>query len=322
MKPQVFAATCALTCACAAIAPASAQETGPVDTVRLRFAWPAGTVARVQTTRFRETINETADTMVVSADYRLQADSHPEGLLVSYDDFRFPSAVGDSAASAMETVAQRAAAMVPKLIVAPDGSFLRIHDVASIRAGLDSMFVELMGEDGMAAMREMLNTVMSEDALTVMAAEEWNAIVGMWIDADLELGAVYQYEDQAPLPVLPDVVVPMLAEFMVEDRTSCVEGGSDTDCVTLHFVSWPDPDSVNVAIRRFFETLPAIPGADNISFEELDVENEMIIVTEPGTLRPHRVQISKLVSGVVKAGDERGEVSQFDVRTYHYTYAR
>jgi hypothetical protein len=55
-------------------------------------------------------------------------------------------------------------------------------------------------------------------------------------------------------------------------------------------------------------------------FESLDVENEMVLITEPGTLRPHRVQLTKSVYGVVTAGGERGEVSQLDVRTFQYRY--
>ncbi|HEX6133851.1 MAG TPA: hypothetical protein VFZ24_07805 [Longimicrobiales bacterium] len=293
------------------------------DTIRLRFGWPAGTTARIQTTRYREQISETSDTTFMSADYRMSVTAHPEGLLVSYDDFRFPTVVDSTDGRDVNALAQRAASMVPKFVVGTGGEFVRIDDVASIRAGLDSMMAELLGPDADAAdVREALAAMLSEEALTGLAAEEWNAVVGMWIDADLELGAVYELEDQAPLPILPGVVVPMISEFSIESRTACEAGGADSACVELHYVSYPEPAAVKAALAEYLERLPAVPGMSSFAFEDLEVENEIIIVTEPATLRPHRMQITKAVSGVVTAGGERSEVTQLDVRTYQYTYTR
>ncbi|HEX6307694.1 MAG TPA: hypothetical protein VFZ69_05860 [Longimicrobiales bacterium] len=302
----------------------AAQETpGAADTVRLRFDWPPGTTARIQTTRYREQVTETADTTFMSADYRMRVSAHPDGLLVAYDDFRFPTVVDTTNGADVNALAQRAASMVPKFVVDTGGEFVRIHDIEAIRAGLDSMLAELIGAGADAAeMREAMAAMLSEEALTGLAAEEWNAVVGMWIDADLELGTVYQLEDEAPLPILPGVVVPMISELTVQARTSCVEGGSDSSCVELHYVSFPEPAAVKAAIARFLEGVPQMPGMQPFAFEDLEVENEIIIVTEPATLRPHRMQITKALSGAVTAGGERSEVSQLDVRTYRYTYSR
>jgi hypothetical protein len=112
----------------------------------------------------------------------------------------------------------------------------------------------------------------------------------------------------------------MISEFSIERRTSCVEGGTGEDCVEIRLVSTPDPDAMKAILAQFTERLLSTPGLGGIGFESLAMENEMVLITEPSTLRPHRVVLSKSVTGVVAADNQRSEVSQADVRTYRYTY--
>lgn len=301
--------------------PATAQDVPvPIDTVQLRFDWDAGTHARVATTRFRERIAETADTAAGGARYRMNVQGHDEGLLISYDDFSFPPPADTTQAAQLSAVAEQAAAMVPKFIVDTAGVFVRIHDAASVRIQLDSLMARLLGPDELAAVREGLARALSEEALTGLAAQEWNAIVGMWVGADLEIGEVYEFEETAELPMIPDARVRMISEFAIEGRTPCVEGGSVDDCVEIRLVSYPDPGAMKEVLTQYMQRLLAAPGLGGIGFESLVMENEMILITEPATLRPHRVWLSKSVTGVVTAEGERSEVSQTDIRTYEYTY--
>lgn len=302
---------------------AAAQELpAPVDTVQLRFGWPAGMQARVATTRFRERISETADTTAGGAWYRMNVHAHDEALLISYDDFSFPPSADTTQASQLAAVSEQASAMVPKFIVDSTGTFVGIHDVEMVRLRLDSLLARLLGPEDLASAREGLASALSEEALTGLAAQEWNAIVGMWVDADLEMGAAYEFEEMAELPMIPGAEVRMVSEFSVERRTPCIEGGAIEDCVEIRLVSFPDPDAMKEVLTQFMERLLSVPGLGGLAFESLVMENEMVLITEPETLRPHRVWLSKSVTGVVSADGERSEVSQTDVRTYAYTYTR
>jgi hypothetical protein len=301
--------------------PAVAQErSSPVDTVRLRFAWPVGTRAQVETTRYRERVAETSDTTLGRASYQMSVTSHPDGLLISHDNFVFP-ALGPTSTN-LQAVAERIGALVPQYVVDGEGAFVRIHDVNRMKALLDSMMTQLLGPIDPGPARQTLESMLSTEALTGLAAQDWNAIVGMWAGADLELGEVYEMEERTPLPMVPGAVVPMVSEFSIEGRTSCVEGGSDRNCVEIQLVAEPDADSMKQALTRFMQRLASDPSLGGIGFEELQVESGVILITEPGTLLPHRVTLSRTVSGVVSGGGQRGKISQVDVKTFKYTYAR
>jgi hypothetical protein len=99
-----------------------------------------------------------------------------------------------------------------------------------------------------------------------------------------------------------------------------VEGGAGSDCVEIHLVSTPDPAAMKEILAQFMERLLSTPGLGGIGFESLELENEMVLITEPSTLRPRRAVFSRSVAGVVAADGQRSEVSQTDIRTFRYTY--
>lgn len=291
------------------------------DTVRLRFGWHAGMDAQVHTTRLHVRTAERTDSASGSAQYLMHVAEHPSGLLVSYDNFVFPVTADTGQAAQAATLAEQAAAMVPKVVVDPVGAFVGIEDVATVRARLDTLVTQMLEPEEAAAARETLATMLTEDALSGLAAQEWNAIVGRWAGTELVVGERYAFEEQAALPLLPGSAVTMLSEFSVERFTSCTEGGTEHDCVEIRVFSRADPEAVAALLAQFTERLLAMPGL-GIEFESFDMENETTLVTEPSTLRPHRVRISKGTKGIVSAQGQRGEVSQSEVRTYRYVYVK
>jgi hypothetical protein len=296
------------------------EVSGRADTVHLRFGWTAGTNARVDVARFSVRVAESADTVAGGAQYRMSAQAHADGLLVSYGDFVFPPPADTTQTARTNSLAEQASAIVPRFIVDSAGAFVRLDDVAAVRAKFDTLVTRMLPPDEAAATRAGLETMLSEEALTGLAAQEWNAIVGMWAGADLEMGEVYSFEEEAALPLIPGATVAMISEFSIERRTSCVEGGTGEDCVEIHLVSTPDPEAMKAILAQYTERLLSTPGLGGIGFESLAMENEMVLITEPSTLRPHRLVLSKSVAGVVSADNQRSEVSQADVRTYRYTY--
>lgn len=320
-------ASLVLTCLLAlAGRPGSAQEApaSPAsargDTVHLRFGWPAGMNVRVEVARFSVRVAESADTVMGGAQYRLSAQAHADGLLISFGDFVFPPPADTTEAARTHSLAEQAAAIVPRFIVDSAGAFVRLDDVAAVRAKFDTLVTRMLPPDEAAATRAGLETMLSEEALTGLAAQEWNAIVGMWANTDLEMGEVYSFEEEAALPLIPGATVPMISKFSIERRTSCVEGGTGEDCVEIHLVSLPDPEAMKAILAQFTDRLLSTPGLGGIGFESLAMENRMVLITEPSTLRPHRVVLTKNVTGVVAADNQRSEVSQADVRTYRYSY--
>lgn len=300
-------------------AAASAQDAAPgADTVSLRFAWTAETEARIETTRLQQTAG-TADTLFGRSSYRMRVRGHPDGLIISYDEFEFPAAADTTEAAQLNGLAEQAAAMVPKVVVDSAGGFMGIEDVESVRARLDSLMTRMLDPEEAASAREMLATVVTEEGLAGIAAQEWNTIVGRWAGADLEIGTEYEFVEESALPMMPGTVVPMVSTFTVVRRRPCNDTGTGDDCVEIRVVSRADPEAVADILAEFTERLLAVPGM-GISFESFEMENTMVLVTEPSTLRPHHVRLTKGMKGVYAAEGERGEVGQAEVRTYRYTY--
>lgn len=305
---------------CAAhAANASAQDVPRPDTVNLRFAWTAGMDAQISTTRMQVQASGTTDSMSASAQYRMHVAAHPEGLIVSYDGFVFPPPADTTDVAQLNSLASQAAAMVPKVVVDTAGRFVRIEDVATVRARLDTLMTQMLEPEEAAAARETLATVVTEDALAGIAAQEWNVIVGRWAGQDLVIGTEYSFEEQASLPMMPGAVVTMVSTLSVARRTACHAADSSDGCVEIRLMTRPDPEEVAQLLAQFTEQLLATPGV-GIAFESLEMVNEIVVITEPSTLRPHHVRTSKSTKGVVSADGERGEVSQLEVRTFRYTY--
>ena len=312
----------ALLCLGAGAAVAAGQDTpATADTINLRFGWHAGMEARVETTRLHVRTAEDTDSVVGSAQYMMHVGPHPSGFLVSYDNFVFPVTADTGQAALAASLAEQAAAMVPKVVVDSAGAFVGIEDVETVRARLDTLMTQVLEPDEAAAARETIATMVTEDALAGLAAQEWNALVGRWASADLVVGERYGFEEQAALPLIPGAVVTMLSEFSVERRVPCVEGDAAEDCVEIRLVSRPDPAAVTELLARFTEQLMATPGL-GLAFESFEMQNELVLITEPAALRPHRMQLSKGMKGVFSADGERSEVSQSELRTYRYTYPR
>src|SRR5690606_6134965 len=191
-----LAALVAVACGVAGVPAAGyAQEAG-VDTVRLRFGWAPDMHAQIETTRLHTRTAGDADTVSGSARYRMHVQRHEQGLIVTYDDFVFPQQADTSARAQANSLAEQAAAMVPRVVVDMAGGFLGIEGVDDVRARLDTVMTQMLGPEEAAATREALGTMVTEEALAGVAALEWNTIVGRWAGRDLVPGTSYTFEEQ------------------------------------------------------------------------------------------------------------------------------
>lgn len=303
--------------------PAEAQ-----DTISLRFAWPERVTARVEAQRIRARLAEDRmDSVVVAVTYTMRGEPHPEGRVIRYSDFLFGDLAERLEADA-RMMLDRAVAMVPGLIVSDEGEFVRLEDVASLRAQLDTLLEPIVrelptderGAETLASIRNMV----TDEALEASAADEWNTIVGHWLDADLELGAEYAYEAVAPFPILPGVTLRYEHQFAVTRRVPCTETSSAESCVEVVMFSAPDPDATAEVMERFYRQITrSAEETDQPIFDELLLEDTVTLVLEPATLLPHSVTIARQVSGrSIAPGEPEQEFYQVDLRSWRYLYGK
>lgn len=307
-------------------APALAQE---ADSVALRFGWRPGLTADVQHERTRiRTTPARSDTSGFRSMSIMRVAEHAEGLEVRSDSVvihgmeETSTDEGEFAQRLLATIG----ALTPGYIINASGEFLRVTDLARLKAAADTLFQPLFASlDSVSPQaRGLIEQALSEQNMTASMAQAWNSMVGTWIDAEWEVGAVYEVRTEEPIPLLPGLTVPMTLQFSAAGRVPCDDGAAGNSCVELQMLSTPDSAGMQEVLRQVFERFGNQPEMQSVleAMSSMEVENEITVVTEPSTLVPHVVVLEKRVRVLVKPtdGDPGGETVQVDrdVSWYHY----
>lgn len=300
--------------ALAVAAPLSGQKSGttkeaaPVDTVRLRFAWPVGLSARVSAHKFKARLSDgKADTTNVRMSYELSVERHAGGRLVRFHHFTVPGVPVSDLED--EELQERASAMMPSLIVDTAGEFVSVLNVSAMQRELDAIL-------GPASKNPLAARLRSPEVLSAIAANEWNALVGTWVGGDLDLGITYSAEFEQPFPLFPDATIQMVQEFTVIDRVPCIPKESERRCVELESIVRPDPAAFTALINRMMgEVLP--DSISSLAGSEMQLETVIRLVAEPGTLVPYVLEVSKVIKMSMPG---QGAVHQEEIKTTRYEY--
>jgi hypothetical protein len=262
------------------MAEAEAPDRDP-DRVTFRFAWPAPLDAQVRHRVTRTRSGAAAATTV--ARYALRARRAPEeGLRLETagtaweGDLPFPPALSHIAAAASDRVVQR---------VAADGEFEGLENAEALRPVLEEAYRASVPPEALERAVAAALAFLDADA-----EERWNRAVGFWIGAELTLGQPYVMRSEARLPLVPEVTAEAKVEFQVRRRVPCGAAEREARCVEVTLRSAPDPAAVErrldaVAARLSSTGAPVSAAA----LAGLTLESELVLVTDPETLLPHRV---------------------------------
>ena len=301
------------------------------DSVSLRFAWRDGLTADVEHEVLRvRTSHQGSDTTTMRTRSLMRVAAHPQGFVVRSDSLRVEGF--DAAASVPTEFAQRMmstlGSLTPSFVVSADGEFVQVTDLARLKAAMDSLFAPMVREMGESVpqVASFMGQLLSEQALTASAAQEWNALVGTWVGAEWELGAVYELETEEAVPIMPGLTVPMRLQFSAAGRVPCSEADQATSCVELQMISVPDSAGMKRLTQQLLERLAGVPDAEEVvaALENMEVEQELTVVAEPNTLVPHLVVREKRVRVTVAAlaGEDGGTMRQVDRNVQRYRYRK
>jgi hypothetical protein len=256
----------------------AARPRGP-EMVALRFAWPAPLLAEVRFSRTRSRPGARPSTF--TARWTSSAVREGDGLLVSAartrweGDLPVPPAAAASMIRASEAVVQR---------IGADGEFLGLEGAEALRPAFARVFEELWvpGEQAERAV------ALAEAGARADAEELWNLAVGFWTGAELELTELYGMERESELPFAPGVRVRSAVEYRIRRRVPCAVGEREARCVEVTLLSTPERPAVERAAKVLLGRLAGPDGAVP-AVADLQVDAELVLVTEPATLRPHRL---------------------------------
>jgi hypothetical protein len=303
-----------------ASAPLAAQDG---ETVHLRFRWQPGMRADVETEQVRvRLIDGRRDSVRIASAYRMEVEEHAEGLAVAYADVRWTELPrADPALGRFyEALSRTMSAGRARRIVSEEGEFLRVDGAAAMAREVNAAVQPLLRDveaTTLANVRQMISGLLSEEALTASAADEWNALVGTWVDAELEVGEPYALESSFQSPLFPGVEIPLRLEFeLVRGAAPCDRDDRGTRCVELRMSSVPDQEVMRGALMEFLERAGASADEVEAIFAQMNVRTHLTLITEPRTLRPHLLVSRRLVT--TGKGDD--SPSQMETRRFVFRY--
>lgn len=281
----------------------------------LRFNWPAGLMARVETERTRERNTGTPTSSTTSVTYRMRVSPHAEGLSIRYDQFRIDGLPGEKTSQLSDLLE----GLVPDMVVSPGGELRRLENTDSLTAAVRELAVPLeKQENAMSpALKDLLAQLQTEEGLRRLAGQEWNALVGSWVDLPLT-GDEITVQMEEPSPFWPDVMVPMEVTLVMGDRTECYRGGVPRSCATFEMISIVDRDAMAGLLERLMR---GTQGTQGVVFERFDVTTVLRILLEIDTMVPHELSIRRTIEMDAKQPEEElTRLKQTERRVSRFTY--
>jgi hypothetical protein len=315
MSPQRVAMALATLAGSLCVVPAAAQATAG-DSIVPHFAWPVGTVARVQYTQVieREGDGDQPLRIEFEGEYTLYVHEHPSGLLVEYVDpltTRFRSSPVLSLDDPRRIVYSTRGMVVPDLVISRDGHLLGIEGLAPLAAAIAAAVEQQVPT---ADVQAIVGEMVSGPQLLRTAREFWNNQVGIWTDAVLRVGEIGGGEAQEANPLIPSLVVPYEYRFALVGMEPC--GTSGTNCAQVELASAHDPAELNNAMTVALARV----GLENLSFDGLVQESRVSLRTDPKTLLTHEFTMSKRVQGILEDGGQTRVFRRLDETRLVYTY--
>lgn len=299
------------------------------NTVQLRFAWPAGlkgTATYQSTERVNNGTGEKNKTVSGTSTFTVKAVGEDLIIHQQSPSVTVQSSVPEQAAT-MQKLYEALGKVPLAFVVGRDGSYRRLDGLQEMRTAilteLEKSFAETLQQVPAADRQRVLGIVagaLSAEQLEALFVAQWNREVAQWIDADLEQGEWYELETSSKVPMFNNAEIPLTARFRYGGRTPCNAADKKLSCVTLEMQSVADPEIVRQEVGDFVTKLAgtSLP----ITFDDMQCETYLRIVTEPSTLLPYEVIFTEESSVILSVDGQSQETSKSEESVYRYTYER
>jgi hypothetical protein len=291
------------------------QTLAPAGPAELQFNWPKDLTARVDTEKTRQRqIGGTSTSTNFKASYRLRASPHPEGLRIGYDDFRIDGAPPAETAAISEMLTS----ILPTLIVDPQGDFLRVEDIAPLKATVARLVEPLQKTRELRpGVDDLVSRLLTDEVLTNLAGQEWQVLVGAWSALPVTAEKL-EVETEEASPVWPGVKFPMKLTVGMIEQGVCSRGGAKINCALFEMRSAVDQAAVKAVMKRLLEGAKDLQGGQ---FERIDIVTVMRLRLETETMVPHDLSTTKTIEMTATSPQgARTEVKQVERRTSRFSY--
>ena len=298
---------------------------GERDTAALRFDWPVGLTAFVETERStRTTGSRGPSSATVRMSYRIDVEEAQDGRLIRRSEIREEDPESGQVyplEELPEPLASQLMAVFPSFVVNDDGQLVRLDGIEPLleeaQRKLESRLAELAPESAEAKM--LAATRVSEENLLAAAREHWQKLAGAWSGASLVVGESYQRKEHLPVPALGGVRILSTTDFGVGQRIPCGEEMTEAGCVEIEVRSRPLPEALTRLEEALHERSRSGTSGGRGALEDFDIEESSYLVAEPSTLIPHYLETTTMFRATLRrSGEADIAVEDLDQTVYRY----
>jgi hypothetical protein len=309
MKKNAYllaSATWAMACATNALA---------ADPAPFGFNWGDRLEARVTAVQSKSV---GAQKTQVEATYSFCAVRTPKGYEVGFANLAVSVGGQRAPDSAEVNTPMVLAGLVPYYTVTSQGEFAGLRDFDKLQTTVREIYRrQFKGAANPERFESVLAQTTSRAVLESGTSRAWLALVNSWNGVRIAPGAVVTgRSDPVAMPIL-EAPVTYTIEMSYPKREKCTSTATAANCARLRSVSVPDAESLRAAMdqvrQRFMEANATAPA-------NVGLRDELEVVTEPATLRPHWVSWSRVIDvTTVEKGQEVAH-HQDDTTTMTFEY--
>ena len=301
----------------------TAETTVSQDSVSLNFSWPSDLRGKALL-NYKQIKSSSRGTrrQTFSGSYDFRAEPIQEGLLVRYENPEIRIEGGpqaDDQRAKLERALLKATSSPPDYIISTNGKFVRLEGMDRFQENLREALGEVISdlpEEAQERVMHILGQMTTEEQLEKKIMDSWDREVGAWIGATLDQGDVYEAQYTTKAPALQNAPIPMKAQFKYIGRTPCNDESEAENCVELEMLTEVNSEILAQALEDFLQKA----GISDFHVEEFQLEEKVQLITEPGTLIPHRMHLRRLSSTVISQNGQTSEANEYREIKATYTY--
>jgi hypothetical protein len=250
----------------------------------MRFAWPVGAAATVETEYVREQGEPGREVSRVVMSHRMRVLEHPEGRRIRYDQQRAISAVGDFAPAAAALLPF----WIPSTIVRADGTFSRIEDDQRAQ----ELFLAAIGPhlrvaEQIPALKQYVAAMTSAGATARLQDGDWHKLVRQWVGMPSSMEPM---EVTGSGPLLPGLDVTTRTSLSVTNQQPCRRGRDTVTCAVFEMRTVFDREALAALVARLEQGSPIAMAP---AVRPLELETVLRVTMETGTMLPHEALLTR-----------------------------
>ena len=288
------------------------QDASSLD--RVRFNWPVGVSASVETDYVSEThvdgVRQRRTELRMT--HRMRVLEDQSGRVMENSGHR-PVRSNGEAASALSALI---ALWIPRTVISDKGEFVRIEQAERIQGLLFDIYTPLTKDapgSAVPAFKDFVQQMTAGNALSRLGASEWRGTVGKWVGTPLDAEPI---DGRSAMPLGAGLSAPMAIRQAMLDRGSCARAELTTECATFEIRQTLTPEGLTT-LKDFANKGAAADVAGTLTFIEL-VERATL---EVATMLPHDVSINRTMRRAIETNGKSVVVEDVERRTMHYAYA-